>query len=64
MQTKPKKSVPSRFWHVFAAPLVIGLVSIAGLLSALIGDHIFDVASWIGLGAPSILICWYAFRRR
>jgi hypothetical protein len=63
MQINQKKTAPSRFWHVFAAPLVIGVISFAGLLSALIGDHIFDAASWIGLGIPTVLVCWYAFRR-
>lgn len=63
MQVTPKRPAPSRFWHVFAAPLIIGVISIAGLLSALLGDDVYDAASWLGLGIPAVLVCWYAFRR-
>jgi hypothetical protein len=33
-------------------PLAIGLVSVTGLFSALLGDGAWDVLSWIGLGIP------------
>lgn len=40
----------SNFWKVFSIPLAIGLVSVTGLFSALLGDGAWDVLSWIGLG--------------
>ncbi len=45
----------SNFWKVFATPLVIALLSAAGLFSALLGDGIWDGLSWLGLGVPAVL---------
>ena len=38
----------SNFWKVFSIPLAIGLVSVMGLFSALLGDDAWDVLSWSG----------------
>ena len=42
----------------FALPLLIGLLSAAGLFSALLGDGAWDAVAWLGLGSrgqsPSI----------
>ncbi|MFJ4193220.1 hypothetical protein [Pseudomonas sp. NPDC089534] len=46
---KPRRS---NFWKVFSTPLVIALLSAAGLFAALLGDGIWDALSWIGLGVP------------
>ena len=40
------------FRKVFSSPLAMGLVSVTGLFSALLGDEAWDVLSWIGLGIP------------
>ena len=42
----------SNFWKVLSIPLAMGLVSVMGLFSALLGDEAWDVLSWIGLGIP------------
>lgn len=39
-------------WMIFRWPVVLAVVSLFGLLSALIGDGVFDVLSWLGLGVP------------
>ncbi|VVM52480.1 hypothetical protein PS645_00827 [Pseudomonas fluorescens] len=49
---KPRQS---SFWKVFAVPLVIGLLSAAGLFAALLGDGVWDSLSWLGLGIPAML---------
>ena len=54
----------SNFWKVFATPLVIGLLSAAGLFSALLGDGIWDGLSWLGLGVPAVLGLRGLLRRR
>ena len=47
-------------WRVFRWPLWIGLASIAGLISALLGDGWADALSWILLGAlPVLLVVLY-----
>jgi hypothetical protein len=46
--------------QVFAAPLAIAILSTVGLISALVGDDIWDVMSWLSLAVPVavILYCW------
>ena len=43
-------------------PLVLGLLSTSGLLSALVSDDWGDAWSWVGLGVPVLVIAWYAWR--
>jgi hypothetical protein len=50
--------------QIFAGPLAIAAVSLAGLLSALVGDGWWDVASWIALGLPLMLYLVFFVRRR
>ena len=49
---KPRQS---SFWKVFTVPLVIGVLSAAGLFAALLGDGAWDALSWLGLGLPAML---------
>jgi hypothetical protein len=44
---------------VFLWPTVLGLVTAFGLISALLGDGVWDVLSWTALFAP--LVCAAAF---
>lgn len=43
---------------IFAVPLLLAVVSIVGLLSALIGDGVWDGLSWATLGIPILVIGW------
>ncbi|MFJ2367539.1 hypothetical protein ACIPIN_28270 [Pseudomonas sp. NPDC087697] len=45
----------SNFWKVFEIPIVIALLSAAGLFAALLGDGVWDGLSWIGLGVPAMI---------
>jgi len=47
------------FWQVFGAPIVLGVVSTAGLIVALAGNGLYDALSWITLGIPVIVIVKY-----
>ncbi|KRP54061.1 hypothetical protein [Pseudomonas poae] len=58
---KPRQS---SFWKVFALPLGIGLLSAAGLFAALLGDGLWDVLSWLGLGVPAVIGTWGLLGRR
>jgi hypothetical protein len=49
---------------IFLVPAIIAVVSCAGLISALVGDDIWDVLSWMTLSVPVGVCVWYAFRRR
>lgn len=41
-------------WMIFRWPLLIGVASIVGLVSALVGDGAWDVLSWATLGIPAL----------
>lgn len=47
---------------IFAAPLLIGVLSLIGLIAALLGDAAWDVAGWLGLAAPLIAFAWALIR--
>jgi len=48
----------------FVLPLLIGLLSAAGLFSALLGDGAWDAVAWLGLGIPAVLGLWPLLPRR
>ncbi len=52
------------FRRVWAAPTAIAIVSLVGLVVALLGDGLNDWVSWIGLAAPLVVIVWARLRRR
>ena len=39
--------VPGAPRHPFVAPFLIALASLVGLVSALVGDGVFDAVSWL-----------------
>lgn len=48
------KNNPSlRLW---GKPLLIALLSITGLIAALVGDNYWDVYSWLALGLPVVIV--------
>jgi len=57
---------PSHFtlWQIFAAPLVVGIVSTLGLVFALVGDGWWDGLSWVALGVPVALYALFMVRRK
>ena len=50
--------------QIFAAPLVIAIVSTVGLISAMVGDGWWDAVSWVALGLPVLLYLLFIWRRR
>ena len=52
-------------WMIFRWPLALALLSLFGLLSALIGDEAYDLLSWLTLGVPLLLVgvVWIRLRR-
>ncbi|GGI55178.1 hypothetical protein [Oxalicibacterium solurbis] len=46
----------SRPISIWRWPLILGIASAVGLLSALIGDDVYDVLSWCLLALPLIMI--------
>ena len=43
-------------WMIFRWPRLLFGLSLFGLLSALIGDGVYDLLSWLSLGVPLGLV--------
>lgn len=43
-------------WMIFRWPLLLALLSLFGLISALVGDGLYDLLSWLSLGVPLVLL--------
>ncbi len=54
---------PRSLKRIFAAPFVLGVLSTVGLIGALVGDNLWDVLGWIGLGVPLAVTLWCLARR-
>jgi hypothetical protein len=50
--------------RVWTAPIALGVVTAAGLISALVSDATGDAVAWLALGAPVVVVCWYLPRRK
>lgn len=65
-------SLPRRVGHsrrqtnrqVFAVPLLLGVLSSVGLVSALVGDGVWNGLSWLLLGIPVSLFFYFLLRPR
>lgn len=51
------------FLRLWGGPLLLGLLTASGLVSALLSDGAGDVWSWLGLGVPVAVMAWYGLRR-
>jgi hypothetical protein len=58
MKYKPIQSRRQTNGQIFAIPMVLGALSVIGLVSALVGDGVWDGVSWMTLAIP-ILLCVY-----
>jgi hypothetical protein len=56
--------VKGRFIAVWGIPLLLGVLTTLGLVSALLGDGIWDTVSALALGVPVLAGAWFALRRR
>ncbi len=52
-----------RFRRVWGAPIALGVLSLAGLIAALLGDGVLDAGSYLALSVPLAVIVWYWARR-
>jgi hypothetical protein len=63
--TAVRKSRSSGNWcAVYGGPLLIGVLSIAGLSSALLSEGLGRYFSWLALGAPVAVTAWFFARRK
>lgn len=48
--------VRTGLWRAFRMPLLLAIASLIGLVSALIGDGLFDLVSWLTFGGLMVMI--------
>lgn len=58
------KSGPYSLKAIFAVPLIVGLLSLVGLVAALLGDGVWDAAGWITIGVSVVVLVWALAARR
>lgn len=49
--------------QIWAAPLLLAVLTIIGLVAALLGDGVWDLVSAVTLGAPVAAGIWFSLRR-
>lgn len=54
---------PSPFWALWGAPILMGVLTTTGLLTALVSDTWGDWWSWVALGVPVAVMGWYSWPR-
>lgn len=54
----------SPFMRMWAAPILLVILTSVGLISALLGDGVWDHVSAIALGIPVLLCVWFGLRRK
>jgi hypothetical protein len=52
------------FGPVWTAPILLGVLTIAGLVSALLGDGVWDDVSALTLGTVVLVGAWYGLRKQ
>jgi len=50
--------------QIFAAPLVVAVISSLGLVSALVGDGLWDSLSWAALAVPVFFYFLFLWSRK
>jgi hypothetical protein len=49
--------------QIWGIPIILGALSVIGLLSALLADGLGDVVSWLTLGATVMVATRFVWRR-
>jgi hypothetical protein len=47
--------------QIFLWPMILGVMTVVGLVSALVADGAWDVLSWLMLLVPALLGIWYGW---
>ncbi|MDQ0069796.1 hypothetical protein J2W34_001570 [Variovorax boronicumulans] len=62
--TTHHKTPHQSFWRMWGWPIVLGVLTTIGLISALFSDGGFgDMLAWVALGIPVVVCGWYGCRR-
>ena len=49
----------TNFRHVWTIPLVLGALSLLGLIVGLVGEGLLNMISWVCLAIPLLVMGWF-----
>jgi hypothetical protein len=49
--------------QIWTMPILLAILTVIGLVAALLGDGVWDMVSAVTLGAPVAVGAWYGLRR-
>jgi len=52
------------FMRLWGVPIVLGILTVIGLVAALLGDGLLDYVSFVTLGMPVALGAWHGLRKQ
>jgi hypothetical protein len=55
---------PATWLDVFGVPIAIGVLSVAGLLSALLSGGLGRIFSWVAVSSPVVVSVWIFVGKR
>ena len=55
--------ISNGLWRLWGWPLALSALTLVGLVSALVGDGVYDAVSWVGLGVPLLVGLRHLARR-
>lgn len=55
------KTKANNFWSIWLWPIILGGLSLLGLVAGLLGDGWLDLISWASLGLLAV-VCAYTFK--
>ncbi|KJC57028.1 hypothetical protein UP10_30560 [Bradyrhizobium sp. LTSPM299] len=61
---KPGADRPQRWPDVFGAPIVVAVLTLCGLLAALLLGDVGRYFSWLAVAAPVAIVAWAWLRLR
>jgi hypothetical protein len=64
MTAARKSRSGGNWWTVYGGPLLLGALSVAGLLTALLSEGAGRYFSWPAVGAPIAITAWFFSRRK
>jgi hypothetical protein len=53
---------PAPFRHTWGMPIVLGVLTLSGLVVGLLGDGVWDTVAVAALAVPVLVGCWHAFK--
>jgi hypothetical protein len=57
------RTVDTRLRRVFGGPVMIGLVSLSGLIAALLSADLGRYFAWIAVASPLLAVAWFWFQQ-